>query len=78
MNYQRMIRKDDYKLILFPEVPKKLFFDLKNDPLEMNDLSEEANQQARIVSLFQDLQQLQMDMKDTLNLEVIFPALSNL
>ncbi|MEM8524215.1 MAG: sulfatase-like hydrolase/transferase [Bacteroidota bacterium] len=78
MNYQRMIRKDDYKLILFPEVPKKLLFDLKNDPLEMKDLSAEAEQQERMMRLFKDLQQLQMDMKDTLNLEVAFPELREL
>ncbi|MEM9886941.1 MAG: sulfatase-like hydrolase/transferase [Bacteroidota bacterium] len=73
MDYQRMIRKEDYKLILYPEVPKTLLFDLKNDPLERKDLSKEPAQQERIASLFKDLQQLQVSMKDTLDLSPYFP-----
>ena len=38
---QRMIRKDGFKLIAYPRVPKLRLFDLANDPLEMNDLSED-------------------------------------
>ncbi|MEM0994577.1 MAG: sulfatase-like hydrolase/transferase, partial [Bacteroidota bacterium] len=75
VDYQRMIRKDGYKLIVYPEVPKMLLFDLANDPLEMKDLSEQPNQQVRIASLFDDLQQLQASMQDTLNLERFFPDL---
>ena len=31
---QRMIRKDGYKLILYPKSNKILLYDMKNDPLE--------------------------------------------
>ncbi|MEM1328048.1 MAG: sulfatase-like hydrolase/transferase [Bacteroidota bacterium] len=75
MNYQRMIRKDDYKLMLFPEVPKVLLFDLENDPQEMNNLADQSEQQERMASLFQDLVVLQEQMNDTLNLSRYFPEL---
>ena len=42
MNYQRMIRKDNFKLLVYPKINKVLLFDLKNDPHEMNDLSNDS------------------------------------
>jgi arylsulfatase A-like enzyme len=72
MDLQRMIRKDDYKLILYPKVPKVLLFNLKDDPYEMNNLAEELDEQSRIKDLFGELQTLQTEMKDTLNLNRYF------
>ena len=40
LKVQRMIRKDNYKLIVYPNIKKTLLFDLLNDPEEMTDLSE--------------------------------------
>ena len=40
MDTQRMIRKDGFKLILYPRNREVLLFDLTADPLEMNDLSD--------------------------------------
>ena len=39
MMLQRSVTADGYKLVVYPEVPKVLLFDLKNDPDEMHDLS---------------------------------------
>jgi len=38
-NFQRMIRNDDYKLIYYPHIKRTQLFDMKNDPLELNDLA---------------------------------------
>lgn len=72
VKYQRMIRKDGYKLVVYPNVPKVLLFNMEEDPLEMNDLSEEANQQEKVDALFKDLQNLQAKMEDDLDLGPAF------
>lgn len=69
---QRMIRKDGYKLILYPKSTKILLYDLKNDPLELDDLASNPENTGKIKSLFKDLIQLQKDMKDPLDLETIY------
>lgn len=38
-NLQRMVRTDDYKLIVYPKAKQELLFDLKNDPSEMKNLA---------------------------------------
>lgn len=65
---QRMIRADDYKLIVYPYAGVKRLFNLKEDPLEMNDLVDDPGQEERIEEMFADLQELQKSMGDTLNL----------
>ena len=69
MNLQRMIRKDGYKLIVYPKVSKLLLFDLKNDPNEMHDLSEDPEQQERVKVMFEELLTLQQEMEDPLELD---------
>ncbi|MDN5211813.1 sulfatase-like hydrolase/transferase [Fulvivirgaceae bacterium BMA12] len=74
INYQRMIRKEGYKLILYPKAGKQLLFDLENDPDEIQDLSENPQYHDKMVSLFNSLTQLQSQMNDTLDLAQYFPA----
>ncbi len=76
MDYQRMIRKDGYKMILYPEVPKVRLFDLENDPLEMEDRADQAEMSTLKKALFGELQQLQQAFGDTLQLERYFPELA--
>jgi arylsulfatase A-like enzyme len=64
MHLQRMIRKDGYKLIVYPKVNKLLLFDLEKDPLEMNDLSDHPDQQQRVQAMFEELITLQQEMQD--------------
>ena len=71
MNYQRMIRKDNFKLLVYPKINKVLLFDLKNDPHEINDLSNNPGYFEKTKSMFRDLINLQIKMKDTLNLSHI-------
>ncbi len=68
VDFQRSIRKDGYKLVLYPKIPQMLLFDMKADPEEMNDLS--VDQPERVNELFAGLQELQREMGDTLILKL--------
>ncbi|NOR33637.1 MAG: sulfatase-like hydrolase/transferase [Bacteroidales bacterium] len=68
MDLQRMIRVDDYKLIVYPKAGVIKLFDLINDPSEQHNLAAATAQQERIRNLFGKLQELQEEMGDTLKL----------
>jgi arylsulfatase A-like enzyme len=63
---QRMIKKDGYKLTVYPKAKKILLFDMENDPFEMNDLADQSEYQEKIKKLFTDLQQKQIQLNDAL------------
>lgn len=63
---QRMVRKDDYKLIYYPKIDKALLFNLATDPEEMHNLSEDPQSADILKSLFQALKGLQEDVGDPL------------
>ena len=77
LNLQRMIRKDGYKLIIYPKVPVVLLYDLNKDPCEITNLASKPEYKDRVKSLFADFEKLQVKMKDTLNLKYYFPDLSS-
>jgi arylsulfatase A-like enzyme len=68
MDNQRMIKKDDFKLIVYPKAKKLLLFDLANDPSEINDLANQPQYEELRRSLFTALQQLQGRFNDKLEL----------
>jgi len=71
---QRSVVKDNFKLVLYPNVPKVLLFDLNADPLEMNDISSENPEKIRY--LFKEFQKLQEETGDELDLTENFPDLA--
>lgn len=71
---QRSVTKDGWKLLLYPNVPKALLFDLSNDPLEMNDVF--GAHPGKVKALFAEFLKLQKETGDTLDLSVVFPDLS--
>jgi len=71
---QRSVTKGDWKLVLFPNVPKALLFNLKEDPLEMEDLS--GKHPEKIKKLYGDLLKLQAETGDQLDLGEMFPDLA--
>jgi len=71
IDYQRMIRKDGFKLIVYPKLKKILLFDVNNDPEEMNDLAGKEEYKEDVVTLFKDLLQLQKDLGDPLDISSI-------
>jgi arylsulfatase A-like enzyme len=68
IDHQRMIRKDGYKLLVYPRIDKVLLFDLERDPKEMNNLADDAQHTDLVKGMFKDLLDLQKDMGDELNL----------
>ena len=68
MDTQRMIRKDGFKLILYPRNREVLLFDLTADPLEMNNLSDNPQYAVKVRNLFEGLLNLQAQMEDPLDL----------
>jgi len=67
VDLQRMITIDDHKLIVYPKINKTLLFDLKNDPFEMEDLSDKLPKKRQ--ELFSKLVELQTSMNDELIIE---------
>lgn len=70
MDLQRMIRMDDYKLIVYPDAGVIKLFDLINDPVEKHNLAAASAEQDRIRSMFRKLQEVQVAMGDTLILSL--------
>ena len=73
IDYQRMIRKDGFKLIIYPKIKKTVLFDLKNDPLEINDLSTNVSYIKKKTDLFTGLLSLQKKFGDPLDLSSLVP-----
>jgi len=72
VDVQRMIRKNGFKLLIYPKIEKILLFDLENDPNEMNDLANMPEHSERVKTLFADLLELQKTMDDELSLQEIY------
>jgi arylsulfatase A-like enzyme len=75
MNLQRMLRTDNYKLIVYPRAKVIRLYDIKNDPLEMNDLAQNSDSPEIIKDLAHKLKQQQQLMNDPLDLSPYFPEL---
>ncbi len=75
LDVQRMIRKDGFKLLVYPAIKKVLLFDLNKDPEEMNDIANTPSHKEKVKLLFKDLMALQKDMGDPLDLESIYELL---
>jgi len=72
---QRMVRTDDFKLIVYPKARKLLLFDLNKDPLEMNDLAEnDAYKEVKEELIVKLKKEMEM-MDDPLDLHAFFPNL---
>ncbi|QBG47311.1 DUF4976 domain-containing protein [Verrucomicrobia bacterium S94] len=64
---QRMICKNGWKLIHYPTINKNRLYNMKADPMEMNDLSANPEYAAKIHELQTELQNLSTAMNDPLD-----------
>ena len=72
---QRMIRKDNFKLIVYPRTQDVLLYNLKKDPQELHDLAQNEDYTNTLKALFKDLLALQQDMGDQLDLTEMYDKL---
>lgn len=75
LQVQRMVTMDGYKLIAYPKAERVRLYHLDEDPDEMHDLADNADQQQRIQQLYARLLELQKEMGDELDLSKAFPKL---
>lgn len=72
---QRAIIRGRYKLILYPKVPKVLLYDLKEDPLEQNNLADDPKYSDIVDRLFDEFLDMQGPTGDNMDIEKHFPDL---
>ena len=73
LQLQRMVTVGDYKLILYPKAQRVRLYNLKDDPMEMQDLADQEQHRPTIRRLYARLVELQNETGDTLDLKVAFP-----
>jgi arylsulfatase A-like enzyme len=67
--YQRSVRTDTHKLILYPEVRQIQLFDIVNDPWETKNLAADPAHSHTISELYAQLTKLQHTVSDKLVLD---------
>ena len=73
-DFQRSITKGGWKLILYPKIKVTRLYYLAEDPLELNDLSNDPSYSAKMKSLFTELCDLQRTNQDPVDLTASFSA----
>ncbi len=74
-DYQRIIKKDGYKLMFFPKIRRLELYNIQTDPYETNNLANDNTYKDRIVSLAEDFIILQRKYNDTLDVRSIFKTI---
>ncbi len=69
--FQRMIRTEKYKLIMYPKAKKTQLFDLKKDPDELENLAYKPQYRSTVYKLFADFKYLQTIVGDTLDIDYL-------
>ncbi|WP_199271694.1 sulfatase-like hydrolase/transferase [Paraglaciecola sp. L3A3] len=72
---QRMIKKDGYKLLVYPKANTIKLFNLKADPDEVTNLATQAKYKAKVAELFGELLKLQTSLEDSMDLTAMYKAL---
>lgn len=67
--YQRSVRNDTHKLILYPQARQVELFDIVNDPWEMKNLAGNSTHSGTISGLYRELTNLQQQVSDELVLD---------
>jgi len=73
LGVQRMIRRDRYKMIIYPAANIVRLYDMVEDPLEMNDLAQSEDKPADLMhTLFAQFKKLQKEMIDPVDVTEAF------
>jgi len=75
LNVQRSIKRDGYKLLLYPKISKVRLYHVAEDPDEMNDLAGDPRQRPLMKELFARLLELQKETGDELDLKSAYDEL---
>lgn len=67
-DFQRMVRTENYKLILYPQVKEVQLFDMNNDPYELANLADNPENKELKLELFERLLELQDEVGDDFDL----------
>ena len=65
---QRMVRRGDFKLIVYPVAKTVLLYNLKDDPYEITNLADRPEHAPTVKELFDELKRLQQETGDPLEL----------
>lgn len=68
IDLQRMVSTRGYKMIYYPKINKTLLYNLKADPLEMNNLADDPANTRLLGKLKARLKELQKEVGDKLEL----------
>jgi hypothetical protein len=63
----RAVRTDEWKLIRYPQINYNQLFNLKNDPLEINNLAGSPDYKTRIGEMMELLMKGAIETNDTIN-----------
>lgn len=75
---QRMVRTDTHKMIVYPAANRVRLYDVINDPLEMNDLAANKDENiALLTKMLAELQQLQKELGDPVDVSQSFENFMN-
>lgn len=69
IDLQRMVRSDQYKMIMYPKINIVRLYDVQNDPNEMNDLAANPSYKKVADKLFNEFKKLQKETQDELDVE---------
>lgn len=72
---QRMIRKDGYKLLVYPQAKKVRLYHVAEDPKELNDLADQPKYAKKIKTMLTELIALQETMDDDVDLKFMSESL---
>jgi choline-sulfatase len=75
LGLQRSVTMGNWKLILYPKISKARLYNIKRDPLEMNDLADDKERGKVMKRLYKRLLKLQQANGDSLDLKAAFPNL---
>jgi len=64
-----MVCSGGYKMIYYPKIDKTLLYNLKADPLEMENLADDPANAGLLKKLRARLKELQQETRDTLDLD---------